>query len=394
MRVAYFDCFSGVSGNMVLGALIDLGVSSDQILAAVEKLGVREFDFKVSMVHRGAIGATHVQVDPREARGHGHRAWRDIRALIERAPLDDAVKEMSQKVFALLAGAEARVHRVDVETVNFHEVGAVDAIVDIVGSCAGLHALGVERVRCSSLPLGPGSVQSQHGELPLPAPATVELLSGMSVYAAADEVETVTPTGAAIVSALAHESGGFPAMRVTGTGYGAGDDRATRLPNVLRIVTGETDAQFDTDSVCVIETNIDDLNPEIYAYLADRLTAAGALDVSWTPLQMKKGRPGTLLRVIGREAGHAHLAEIIFRESSAIGVRITRAERLLLARRTIEVETPYGRVHVKISGDLESVRTLHPEYEDCRRCAEAAGVPLKDVMSAALAAAHEILAGP
>lgn len=394
MRVAYFDCFSGIAGNMVLGALVDLGVAPDEILAPVEKLGVHEFGFESEKVRRGAIGGTHVRIVPREDKAHGHRAWRDLRVLIGDAPIDARVKEMSLDVFGRLAEAEARVHRVDAESVTFHEVGAVDAIVDVVGSCAGLHALGVARIHCSPLPLGPGSVATQHGELPLPAPATLELLSGMSVRAASDPVETVTPTGAAIVSALAAGTGGLPAMRIAGIGYGAGDDRATRLPNLLRVVLGETDGAFDADSVCVIETNIDDLNPEIYAYLSDHLSHAGALDVSLTPVQMKKGRPGTLLRVIGRESDHARLAEVIFRESSAIGLRVTRAERLLLRRRMITVETPYGQIRVKVAGDHERVRTLHPEFEDCRRRAEAAGAPLKDVMAAALAAAREKPAGP
>jgi len=392
MRVAYFDCFSGISGNMVLGALIDLGLAPEEILASVEKIGIEGYRVEVSQVRRGAIGATHVEVRVVPEEGHAHRTFRDVRGLIERAPLDDRVKEASLGVFRKLAEAEARVHRTDPDSVTFHEVGAVDAIVDVVGGCAGMAALGIERVHCSPLPLGAGSVPTRHGALPLPAPATLELLAGMPVYAASDPVETVTPTGAALMAALAAGSGGFPPMRVLRTGYGAGDDRATRLPNVLRVVLGETDAPFEGDAVCVLETNIDDLNPEIYAYLSDRLAEAGALDVSLSPLQMKKGRPGTLLRVIAAESDRARLAEVVFRESSAIGVRVTRAERMILPRRTVEVDTPYGRVRVKLAGGEGGIRSIHPEYEDCRRRAEASGAPLKDVLEAALAAARDRLA--
>ncbi|MDP3937039.1 MAG: nickel pincer cofactor biosynthesis protein LarC [Deltaproteobacteria bacterium] len=391
MRIAYFDCFSGISGNMVLGALIDLGLPREAILSNVEKLGLEGYRVEVSKVSRGPIGATHVEVFAGEGEGHAHRTFRDVRALIEGAPLEAAVREASLKVFRRLAEAEAKVHRTDPDSVTFHEVGAVDAIIDVVGSCAGLVALGVERIHCSPLPLGGGSVPSRHGELPLPAPATVELLTGMAVHGASDPVETVTPTGAALMATLAAGTGVFPPMRVDRVGYGAGDDRATRLPNVLRVVLGETEEPLEGDAVSVIETNIDDLNPEIYDFLSERLVAAGALDVSLSPLQMKKGRPGTLLRVIGAEADRARLAEVIFRESSAIGVRVTRAERIILPRRTIEVDTPHGRVRVKLAGGEAGIRSMHPEYDDCRRCAEATGVPLKEVIEAAHAAARERL---
>jgi uncharacterized protein (TIGR00299 family) protein len=394
MRVAYFDCFSGVSGNMTLGALIALGADPGRIAAEVRKLDPGGFELQVGPVRRGPIGATHVEVKVERARashGHGshaHRGWREIRGMIEGAPLAPRVRELSLRIFRRLAEAEAKVHLRDVEEVRFHEVGGVDAIVDIVGSCAGLESLGVTRVECSPLPLGPGRVASDHGDLPLPAPGTAELLAGAPVYGVNERFELVTPTGAAIVTGLAAAFGSLPAMRVLGVGHGAGDDRATRLPNVLRVWLGETDGPLDFDSVCVLESHIDDLNPEIYGYLIDRLTAAGALDVALMPIQMKKGRPGTALRVIAREADREALARTIFAESSTLGVRVTRAERMLLERRVESVDTPYGPIPIKIAGEPGGAPRFHPEYEACRRVAESLGIPLREVQEAALGAAR------
>jgi uncharacterized protein (TIGR00299 family) protein len=285
MRVAYFDCFSGISGNMALGALIGLGVAPDRIMAELEKLGLGVLDLKVTDVRRGAVAAKHVQVIAPGGHDQPERTWGEIRTIIDGAPIDAGVKDSSRRVFRRLAQAEAKVHQVDIENVTFHEVGAVDSIADIVGTCAGLAALGVSRVECSPLPLGSGSVETRHGTLPLPAPATVELLSGMTVHGAGGKLEMVTPTGAALLAGLAARSGPLPSMRILGAGYGAGDDRDTGLPNVLRVVLGEADEVFDADSVCVIETNIDDLNPEVYAYVLDQLSEAGALDVSLSPIQ-------------------------------------------------------------------------------------------------------------
>ncbi len=389
MRAAYFDCFSGVSGNMTLGALIALGVPARIIEEAGARVAPGAFTLAVTDVRRGPLGATHVEVKTTGHAGHhGHRTFGEIRARIEGAGLDPAVRDASLRIFRRLAEAEAKVHRTDVEAVAFHEVGAVDAIVDVVGSAAGLAHLGVSRVLCSALPLGSGSVPSDHGSLPLPAPATAELLSGAPVYGVPDRFEFVTPTGAAIVTALATSFGSLPAMCVLGVGHGAGEDRDRGLPNVLRVWLGETEGPGDVDAVCVLETHLDDLNPEVTGWLAERLTAEGALDVSLAPIQMKKGRPGTALRVIAREEDRERLAGVIFRESSATGLRVTRAQRMLLDRRVETVETPYGPVGVKIASSGEEILGLHPEYEDCRRAAEARGVPLREVMEAATSAAR------
>ncbi len=396
MRVAFFDCFSGVSGNMTLGALIALGVPERIIEEAGGRVAPGAFTLAVTDVRRGPLGATHVEGQPTGHAGHaelhGHRTFGEIRARIERAGLDPAVREVSLRIFRRLAEAEAKVHRTDVEAVAFHEVGAVDAIVDVVGTAAGLAHLGVSRVLCSALPLGSGSVPSDHGLLPLPAPATAALLSGAQVYGVPDRFEFVTPTGAAIVTALSPSFGSLPPMRVLGVGHGAGEDRARGLPNVLRMWLGETEGPRDADSVCVLETHLDDLNPEVTGWLAERLTAEGALDVSLAPIQMKKGRPGTALRVIAREEDRERLAGVIFRESTATGLRVTRAERMLLDRRVESVETPYGPIGVKIASAGEEILGLHPEYEDCRRAAEARGVPLREVMEAAASAARARLA--
>ncbi len=386
--MAFFDCFSGISGNMALGALIALGASPDLIAAELEKLGLGAPDLKVSDVRRGALAAKHVKVTLLGKNENRDRTWEEIRVLLERALIGEDIRDRSRRVFHRLAQAEAKLHQVPIEDVTFHEVGAIDSIAEIVGTCAGLAALGVSRVECSPLSLGSGSVETRHGTLPLPAPATLELLSGMTVQGAGGGHEKVTPTGAALLSALASRCGDLPSMKLLGVGYGAGDEHGAGLPNVLRVVLGEVEEMFDVDGVCVIETNIDDLNPEVYAYVVDQLSEAGALDVSLAPIQMKKGRPGTLLRVIGREPDRERLAGVIFRESSAIGVRVTRAERMLLDRIETEVETPYGRVRVKIASDRGGIRSLHPSYEDCRRLAEARGVPLKRILEAALAAAR------
>jgi len=388
MRIAYFDCLSGVSGNMMLGALIGLGAAPERIVEEVRKLRPGPFELRVSDVRRGPLAAKHVEVSLSGGHAHPHRAYEDIRVMIDRAPLDPRVKELSKRVFERLAQAEAKVHGTRPEAVTFHEVGAVDAIVDIVGSCAGLVALDVARVESSPFPLGRGRIDGMHGPLPLPAPATVELLAGAPVYGVSEALELVTPTGAALVTALACAFGPIPAMRLLKTAHGAGDDRPGQLPNVLRVLLGETEGPYDADTVCVLETNIDDLNPEVTAYLAEQLVAAGALDVSLASIQMKKGRPGTALRVIARETDREDLARMIFEESSAIGLRVTRAERMLLARQVEVVDTTYGALRVKVARGPEGLLTLHPEYEDCRRAAQTRGVALREVMEAAREAAR------
>jgi uncharacterized protein (TIGR00299 family) protein len=298
------------------------------------------------------------------------------------------VRERSERVFEALAIAEGRVHGIPVEDVHFHEVGAVDAIGDIVGTALALEHLGVESITASPLPLGRGTVQSEHGTLPLPAPATLELLRGVPTYPADTDEETVTPTGAAIVATLAEEFGPLPAIIPDRVGYGAGDDRATELPNVLRVVVGEPERRLETDTVCVLETNLDDMSPEQLPFLLERLLEEGALDVTVTPLLMKKGRPGQLLSVLARPSERDRLARRILADSTAIGVRTYDTPRLKLPRESRTVETQYGRVRVKVVSGPNGQVVAAPEYESARRAALRHDVAIAEVYREAERAAR------
>jgi uncharacterized protein (TIGR00299 family) protein len=398
-RVLHLDAFSGVAGNMLLGALLDLGLPLRALEADLAPLGLA-FEIAVRRVRRGALMARYVEVriprvaaDPkrarrRRARPHAHgRHWLEIRRLLARARLVPEVRARALAAFEALAAAEARVHGIPVEAVHFHEVGAVDAIVDIAGVAAGLHRLGVQRVTCSPLPLGHGSVDTDHGRLPLPAPATLELLRGVPVVPAHLEWETVTPTGAAIVRAMVDEFRTLPAMTIEAIGVGAGNERPGELPNVLRAVLGRSGG-IGADRVALLETHVDDLVPEHFEYLMERLFEAGALDVALQHLQMKKNRPGFGVRVIARPSDREALARVLFAESTALGVRATEADRLVLEREERRVATPFGAIRVKITRDESGRATPSAEYDDCARAARKAGVPLREVVRVAEEAAR------
>ncbi len=404
-RILHLDVFSGIAGNMFLGALLDLGLSRRELESDLRGLGV-DFRLKISAVRRGALGATHLDVVvPGAARrrrpkaspsaGHAHddhdhargRAYREIRRTLERAKLEASVRTRALAIFEALAHAEARVHRVPVEEVHFHEVGAVDAIVDVTGAAIGLHRLGIARVTCSPVALGHGQVETAHGRLPLPAPAVLELLKGVPTVPAHVAWETVTPTGAAILRTVVDEYRELPAMTVEAIGHGAGNDRPGPMPNVLRAVLGRESA-LKTDRVVVLETNLDDLVPEHFDYLMERLFEAGALDVSLQHLQMKKNRPGFGVRVIARPSDRLALARMLFAESTAIGVRVTEADRFVLAREIRRVATKFGRIGVKIVRDAEGRVDVSAEYDDCKRAARARGARLRDVVLAAETAAR------
>jgi len=333
-------------------------------------------------VRRG-IQATDVQVKIKHE--HHHRHLSDITRIIEESALAESVKQKATSIFRVLAEAEARVHGTTAESVHFHEVGAVDAIVDIVGACVGLHLLGVERVVVSPLPMGHGWVECQHGRIPLPAPATVEILKGAPVYSANVEGELVTPTGAAIVKTLAHSFGHMPQMRVQNTGYGAGNTEFP-FPNLLRVFVGETDSSVPFHKVSIVETNIDDMNPEFYNSAMEKLFLAGALDVFTTPICMKKNRPGALLTVICPEEKADAVSEVVLRETTSFGVRVTSGERRCLDRRWVDVKTEFGTVKVKAGSLRGEDLTISPEYEDCKKAAEIAGVPVRRVYEEAAAA--------
>ncbi len=379
MNLLYFDCFSGISGDMTLAALLDLGLPEDTLRGDLQKLGLGNYSLEITTGARSGIAAlgVEVRVGPEEEQ---HRHFSEIRNMIEGSSLDAEVKDLSLAIFRRLAEAEARVHRRDVESVHFHEVGAVDSIVDIVGTAIGIRYFRPGLILSSELPMGRGFIQCQHGRLPLPAPATVEILKGYPVKNADVEGELVTPTGAAIVATLSSKAGPFPTMTVKGIGYGMGKKEFPDRPNLLRLVWGEASGHYDEDLAAVLECNIDDMNPELYDYLMERLFRSGALDVSLSPIMMKKNRPGTLLRVIAEERDAEGLSEVILRESTTLGVRSYQVRRKKLPREVKEVETRFGKIRIKVSGDLR----FQPEYDDCRRIALERGVPIHEVYEEAM----------
>ncbi len=448
MRIAYIECFSGISGDMFLGALVDAGVPAELLRETVRGLNLGA-ELQVAKVDRSGITSTKVDVvingevdRPREqgqhahhvhshehGHSHGHehthadgtvhshshahdeenqaqdpsaanrqssaehahgRHLSEIKKIIAGSPISAKAKETATAIFEALGAAEAKIHNVPVETIHFHEVGAVDAIVDIVCAAVGAEGLQVDRFVCSPLNVGGGTVVCAHGTFPVPAPATVELLKGAPVFSGEIQKELVTPTGAAIVKVLAHSFGPMPAMTVAQTGYGAGTRNFKAHANVLRITVGESTAvqestgELPLDEVMVLEANIDDLNPQLFGYVAEQAMAAGALDVFATPVQMKKNRPGTLITLLAKPEDAKRLAKLVFRETTTIGIRTRREQRYVLPRRHEAVQTQWGEVRMKIAQINGSVSNYAPEYEDCRRIAEQHGVPLKAVMQDAI----------
>jgi pyridinium-3,5-bisthiocarboxylic acid mononucleotide nickel chelatase len=385
MKIAYFDCFSGISGDMVLGALVDAGADLDRLEAELRRLPVAGWKIRAEKVRRGAVAATKVHVETEEH--HPHRSLEEILRLIDAAQFPPRIAERARGIFRRLGEAEAKVHAIPVEQVHFHEVGAVDAIVDIAGAAVGFELLGVESFAASALNLGGGRVETAHGMLPVPAPATAELVRGLACYSSGIERELVTPTGAAIVATLAGRSGPLPAMTVEAVGWGAGSAELKEQPNVLRLFIGgaaEERAARWNERITVIEANVDDMNPQLYGYFAERAMAAGALDVFAAPVQMKKNRPGTLLTVLCEPGAAERLVELVFRETTTIGVRVQEARRRALDREFVTVETPLGPVRMKVARVKGRVENVAPEYDDCRRIAEERGVPLKQVLAEAM----------
>jgi uncharacterized protein (TIGR00299 family) protein len=376
MRICYLDAFSGISGDMLVGALADAGADTAALIEALAALGMGA-SYRFEKTKRHGIGATKFHVECGEQ--HAHRHLSHILEKIGQSALPERVKQNAAAVFQRLGEAEARVHGVPIERVHFHEVGAVDSISDILGACLGFAMLGVEAIHCSPINLGSGTVQTAHGALPVPAPATAALLEGKPVYVRGPAVELTTPTGAAIATTLAVSFGPLPPMRISAIGYGAGERDFAEHANVLRVMIGEASGASEATTVSVIEANIDDSSPEVLGYSMERLLEGGALDVTLSPIFMKKNRPGTLVRAIARPEDQERLAALLFAETSTLGLRIYPAERRVQARRTVEVQTPHGRVRVKVSEEGH----FAPEYEDCRRLALETGVPLKLVLAAA-----------
>jgi pyridinium-3,5-bisthiocarboxylic acid mononucleotide nickel chelatase len=445
MRIAYLDCFSGVSGDMFLGALVDAGVPAklfEETVAALN-IGAR---LEISRVSRSGIAATKVDVFahgekelPREVffeqqsraqkhehrHDHGHehapghvelrehnysqsghegtragapaphvhehgRGLKEIREIIRAAGISDSAKRTAIAIFEALGAAEAKIHNTDIETLHFHEVGAVDAMVDIICAAVGSEALGVDEIVCSPLDVGGGSVKCAHGVLPVPVPATVELLQGAPVYSSGIQVELVTPTGAAIVKTLARRFAPFPAMTIEKSGYGAGSRDFPGQANVVRLTIGEAQSKFaentSLETISVLEANLDDLNPQVFGYVVERLLEAGALDTFAVPVQMKKNRPGMLLTVLSKPEDAARLAQIVFTETSTLGVRRREEQRQTLARKWVNVVTRWGDVRLKIASMNGTITNYAPEYEDCKKLAAENHVPLKSVMNEALEA--------
>lgn len=447
MRIAYLECFSGISGDMFLGALLDAGVPPELLTKTVEALGV-DARLEISRVDRSGISATKLDVIaagekelPREefwekesksaphshahehqhvpshshehdhghshshqdspshshshehahehgTHAHPHRGLKEIRQIINAAAINQPAKDRAIRIFEALGAAEAKVHNTDIEKIHFHEVGAIDAIVDIVCASVGSEALGVDEWVCSPLNVGGGTVVCAHGTFPIPAPATLELLKKAPVYSGEIQKELVTPTGAAIVSVLASRFSNFPTMKAEKVAYGAGTRNFKNFPNVLRLTVGETASQhespFPVEEISVLEANVDDMTPQVFGYAMERALQEGALDVFGTPVQMKKNRPGMLLTVLCRTEDSQRLTRLILAETTTLGVRMRRETRAALVRRHVRVTTKWGEVRMKLANLNGSTSNYAPEYEDCRRIATEQKVPLKTVMQEAI----------
>ena len=384
MRAAYLDCFSGISGNMFLGALVDAGLPEAVLRDAIAKIDLKGFSIKIKPVDKWGIRATHLDVDLTSK--HHHRGLADILKLIRAAELPDAVKDKACLVFERLGKAEAKVHGMPLDKVHFHEVGAVDAIIDIVGTVFGFHYLGVERIYCSPLRVGRGFVKAAHGIMPIPAPATAELLHGIPWYPGDIDKELVTPTGAALVAELCSGFGDRPSgFLAEKTAYGAGTWDLV-IPNVMRLSLGSLSEQKTSDEIWQLEANVDDSTPEVIAYAIDKLLAAGAVDAWITPIIMKKGRPAFLLSALCTEANKTAVEDVVFAETSSIGVRWQQVRRTVADRSMVAVQTEWGTVGVKVAERDGQVINVAPEFGDCRHLAEQSGAPLKKIYQAALQA--------
>jgi uncharacterized protein (TIGR00299 family) protein len=374
--LCYLDAFSGISGDMLVGALADAGADRAAVIDALASLETGA-TLSFERVKRCGIAATKFHVAVAET--HAHRHLAHILKMIDKAAMPERAKQNATAVFQRLGEAEAAVHQVPIERVHFHEVGAADSIADIVGACVGLELLGVTSIVSAPLNVGGGTASTAHGILPVPAPATAALLLGKPIYSEGPAVELTTPTGAALAVTLARAFGAMPPVKVTATGYGAGGYDFPDRANVLRVILGEETGAAEATTITVLEANIDDLSPQILAYAMERLLEKGALDVTLQPIEMKKGRPGTLLRVLARPEDRETMVQAIFAETSTLGLRTYSADRRVQARHWVDVETPHGKVRMKVSGE----GAYAPEYEDCRRIAKESGVPLKQVIAEA-----------
>jgi conserved hypothetical protein TIGR00299 len=363
---------------MILGAFLDLGFPLSELTASLASLKIPKYTLEALPEKRMNLKGIRLRINMKQP-GKDEKTFKEIRTVIEGSKLNKDVKEKSIEIFSCLAKAEAFIHRKRIDHVHFHEIGAADSIIDIVGSVLVIHYFNIREIVSSPLPLGNGFIQCGHGTLPLPAPATLEILKTIPVYGIGKPIETVTPTGAAIIATLAQSFGSLPPVTIKKVGYGVGERKDNEVPNLLRVILGRKEKRVFWEQVVVIETNIDNMNPEIYGYLMEVLLKKGALDVALIPVQMKKNRPGILLKVIARETDKTRLIETIFNETTSLGVRAYTVERYTLSRETNVVETPWGKVRIKIIKEPDGRIVTSPEFDDCKRIARVKNIPLKQV---------------
>ncbi len=400
MKTLYFDCFAGASGNMILAALVALGVDEKRLIEQIKLLDIADFEIEFSTRDKSGIAATHAEVKvPHE---HAHRHLSTIEKIINDSRLSDSIKKRAVEIFTRLAEAEATVHGTTIEKIHFHEVGAMDAIIDVVGACVGFELLKIERFYCSKIHVGSGFVKMAHGKFPVPPPAVAELLKDVPVYSTEIEGELITPTGAAIIAAVCDSFGAIPEMRVERTAYGAGTRDYKDFPNVLRLMIGVQSSRFkvqgqpeelriandelqgennreSTNNLILLETNLDDLSPQILGFVMERAFDAGALDCWFTPIQMKKNRPATMISILCKTSDKDGLTDLLYAETTTLGVRVSMVERNCLEREIVKVETESGAVDVKIASHNGKIVNAKPEYEQIRAIALKSNVPLREI---------------
>lgn len=393
MKTLYFDCFAGASGNMILGALVALGVDETELVGELKKLDISDFEIEFSVKDKSGIAAIHANVKVPEEKTHRH--LHNIEKIINDSRLNDSVKKRAIKIFTKLAKAEAKVHGIDVQKVHFHEVGAMDAIIDVVGACIGFEMLGIERFVCSKIHVGSGFVKMAHGKFPVPPPAVVEILKSAPIYSTEIEGELITPTGAAIIAAVGEDFGQIPEMKIEKTAYGAGTRDYLDFPNVLRLILGEEEKKrkgeaekigiFDerrtknNEQLTLIETNIDDLSPEILGFVMERAFDFGCLDCWFTPILMKKNRAATMISILCEPEKVEIFKELLFTETSTLGIRISRIERECLERESKKIETEFGEIDVKFAKYNGKIVNVKPEYDQMREFAVKSKIPLKEI---------------
>ncbi|MCD9187414.1 MAG: nickel pincer cofactor biosynthesis protein LarC [Pyrinomonadaceae bacterium] len=394
MKTLYFDCFAGASGNMILGALVALGIDRNKLIEELKKLDIADFEIEFSVKNKAGISAIHADVKVPEEKTHRH--LHNIEKIINDSRLNDSVKERAIKIFTKLAEAEAKVHGIDVKKVHFHEVGAMDAIIDVVGACIGFEMLGIEKFVCSKIHVGSGFVNMAHGKFPVPPPAVAEILQNMPIYSTEIEGELITPTGAAIIAAVCEEFGQIPEMRIEKTAYGAGTRDYVDFPNVLRLILGKTTNQLritnyelreksneqrttNNEQLILIETNLDDISPEILGFVMERAFEADCLDCWFTPIQMKKNRPATTISILCENGKVEIFKELLFTETSTLGVRISNIDREFLERETQKIETEFGEIALKIAKYNGKIVNVKPEYDQMREIAVKSKIPVKEI---------------